>query len=259
MRRNGVATIRSLRLLRYAKQASLRNVTWGHYDTERGSYDTAQGAYDTLRYENSLTPDPSPEGEGSENEKVEVDVDKVGGESLEILYLGRIEKNKGMDDMLMAMKVLMERGRRFVLHFAGIEQGRNGYIKRFEDVLGDRFVYEGVVSGDRKMELMRRCEVFLLPSLYEGLPMSLLETMGCRMVPVVTDVGSISEYVKDGVNGLMIGVKDAQSIVDAIEKLGSDGTLLRKLSANARETIAERCNPVQYIEKLNAIYDGLGG
>ena len=234
-------------------------MTWGHYDTERGSYDTAQGAYDTLRYENSLTPDPSPEGEGSENEKVEVDVDKVGGESLEILYLGRIEKNKGMDDMLMAMKVLMERGRRFVLHFAGIEQGRNGYIKRFEDVLGDRFVYEGVVSGDRKMELMRRCEVFLLPSLYEGLPMSLLETMGCGMVPVVTDVGSISEYVKDGVNGLMIGVKDAQSIVDAIEKLGSDGTLLRKLSANARETIAERCNPVQYIEKLNAIYDGLGG
>ena len=159
----------------------------------------------------------------------------------------------------MAMRVLKERGRRFVLHFAGIEQGRNGYIRRFEDVLGDRFVYEGVVSGDRKRDLMRRCEVFLLPSLYEGLPMSLLETMGCGMVPVVTDVGSISEYVKDGVNGLMIGVKDAPSIVEAIEKLGGDHALLRKLSANARETIAERCNPVQYIEKLNGVYGAARG
>ena len=108
-----------------------------------------------------------------------------------------------MDYLFEAMRMLKEKGQDVTLHFAGIEQGKNGYIGRFQELLGDHFVYEGVVSGNRKTELLRRCQIFVLPSLYEGLPISLLETMAYGMVPVVTDVGSIGEDVKDGVNGLM--------------------------------------------------------
>ena len=176
------------------------------------------------------------------------------GSGLQILYLGRIEPNKGMDYLLEAMKILKEKGRAFTLHFAGVEQGKNGYIERFQSLLGEQFIYEGVVSGDQKTNLFKRCHIFVLPSFYEGLPMSLLETMSYGLVPVVTDVGSIGEYVKDGENGLLLKARDAQSIVEALDKLRSDGELLQRLSANSRLTISERFNPIEYIKKLNSIY-----
>ncbi len=198
------------------------------YDTLR--YDTERGSYDTRGYEND------------------------NGNGLQMLYLGRIEPNKGMDYLLEAMRILKEEGRAFTLHFAGVEQGKNGYIERFQSLLGERFIYEGVVSGNQKTNLFKRCHVFVLPSFYEGLPISLLETMSYGLVPVVTDVGSIGEYVKDEENGLLLKVKDSQSIVEAIDKLGSDGKLLQGLSKNARQTISERFNPADYIKKLNSIY-----
>ena len=176
---------------------------------------------------------------------------------IDMLYLGRIEKNKGMDYLLEAMRELKAKGAQLTLHFAGIEQGKNGYIGRFQELLGDRFVYEGVVAGDQKAALFRRCQVFVLPSLYEGLPISLLETMSHGLVPVVTDVGSITEYVDDGVNGLLIKTKDTASIITAVDRLLHDRATLQKMSAAARQTIVTRLQPAKYIEQLNRIYSSI--
>lgn len=196
-----------------------------------------------------------PSGNGNGNDNVNENVNgNVNENGIHILYLGRIEPNKGMDYLLEAMRMLKEKGQDVMLHFAGVEQGKNGYIGRFQELLGDHFVYEGVVSGGKKAELLRRCQIFVLPSLYEGLPISLLETMAYGMVPVVTDVGSIGEYVKDGVNGLMIGVRDAVSIVDALERLVADKKLMMELSKAARQTIVTRLQPEKYVERLNEIY-----
>lgn len=173
---------------------------------------------------------------------------------LEILYLGRIEPNKGMDYLLEAMKELQSEKHDFVLHFAGIEQGANGYIDQFRQLMGSRFVYEGVVARSQKTDLFIRCHVFVMPSLYEGLPMSLLECMSFGLVPVVTDVGSISEYVEDGVNGVLMKVRDVGSIVTAIDGLLQDRRTLQRMSVLAQQTILSRLQPEQYIHQLNEIY-----
>lgn len=173
---------------------------------------------------------------------------------MDILFLGRIEKNKGMDFLYEAMVSLQASDCDFCLHFAGVEQGGEGYVERFQSLLGHRFVYEGVVSGDAKYRLFRQCQVFLLPSLYEGLPMSLIECMSFGLVPVVTDVGSIGEYVTDGENGLMVGVGDAPAIVEALQRLYADMPLAERLSASARHTVFDRLRPETYISRLNQIY-----
>ena len=173
---------------------------------------------------------------------------------LHLLFLGRIEPNKGMDYLYHAVKLLQDSGTDFILHFAGAEQGGNNYIGRFSQLLGERFVYEGVVSGIEKDKLLKTCDVFLLPSFYEGLPMSLLECMSFGMIPVTTNVGSISEFVQDGKTGLLLQMKDSQSIVDAINLLSKDTDLRRNLSKNAREKIFTTLNTENYIAKLNEIY-----
>lgn len=175
---------------------------------------------------------------------------------LSILYLGRIEKNKGIDYILEAAKKLKADKVPFTLHFAGKEETQDEYIPQFKSELGESFIYHGVVFGKVKSDLLKQCDVFLLPSFYEGLPMSLLETMSFGMVPVVTSVGSIPTVVSDKVNGLYVGVRNFDDIFNAIKDLDHDRVLYTKLSENAQQTILDRFDDKKYIKHLNQLYNG---
>lgn len=175
-------------------------------------------------------------------------------ETLDILYIGRIEPNKGIDYIFDACKVLKEEGLKFHLHFAGKEEREGEYIQKFKETLGDNFTYHGVVSGTPKTELLKKCDTFLLPSLYEGLPMSLLETMSFGQVPVVTPVGSIPTVVANNVNGISIRVKNTEDIVNAIKELTANRNLYSTLSLYAKETIIKKFDDKIYINLLNKLY-----
>ncbi|MBO5613022.1 MAG: glycosyltransferase family 4 protein [Prevotella sp.] len=172
-------------------------------------------------------------------------------------YLGRIEPNKGMTELLDALKRLKAEGVRFKVKFAGKEQTEGEYLPKFKEILGENFEYCGLVSGESKREFLSSLDVFVMPTYFEGLPMSLLETMGYGVVPVVTQVGSIPTVVKGGENGLFVKVKDVQSIVEAIRRLEQDRNLLARLSEKAENTIKENFSATRYVERLNAIYDSL--
>ena len=178
-------------------------------------------------------------------------------DKLRLLYLGRIEKNKGIDYILDALKVLDNQGIDFIFRMAGKENVEGDYIGRFKEALKDKFEYRGVVSGKCKDDLLKDSDVFVMPSFYEGLPMALLECMSFGVVPVVTDVGSIGEYVKDGENGKIVMIKDTETIVNAISSIDEDRKLLAKLSGNARNTIFTRLDPKEYVKSLNMIYQNV--
>lgn len=173
---------------------------------------------------------------------------------LSILYLGRIEKNKGIDYILEAAKKLKADKVPFTLHFAGKEETQDEYIPQFKSDLGESFIYHGVVFDKMKYDLLKQCDVFLLPSFYEGLPMSLLETMSFGMVPVVTPVGSIPAVVTDRVNGIYIKVKNIDDIVNAITKLANNKTLMQDLSSKTQNCIFEKFDDNVYINILNSLY-----
>lgn len=174
---------------------------------------------------------------------------------IHFLFLGRIEPNKGMDEIYKAFSDIQTCYTDFVLHFAGKEQGENCYIDKFSALLGDKFIYEGIVSGKKKEELLKLCHVFVLPSYYEGLPMALLETMSYGIVPIVTDVGSIGDYVVDGKNGKIVKAGDSKSLYDAIVFLFENRKAINSFSTEAYETINSHFSKNEYIEKLIEIYD----
>lgn len=180
---------------------------------------------------------------------------KKKGEPLTIGYLGRIEENKGISWLLLAAEKLLSKGMKSRLVLAGKENGNNGYVEKFSQLLGDSFHYCGVVSGVSKRKFLRDLDVFVLPSYFEGLPMSLLETMSYGCVPVTTPVGSIPEVVRDGENGLIIKTKDERSIVEALDRLNKNRNLLQCLSENARQTIFTKFSPKEYINHLNLLYE----
>lgn len=173
---------------------------------------------------------------------------------LSILYLGRIERNKGIDYILEAFKRLQNEGVEFVLHIAGKEENEGEYLPIFQQELGYKFIYHGVVFGDVKNRLLKECDVFLLPSFFEGLPMALIETMSFGEIPVVTNVGSISSLVEDNINGLFIQVKNGDDIVEKIKMLIHNPELRQRLSSTAQNTVFTMYDDKAYINKLNTLY-----
>ena len=177
-----------------------------------------------------------------------------GKDTLDILYLGRIEPNKGIDYIFDACKALKEEGIKFHLNFAGKEEEEGQYIPKFKEEFADNFTFHGIVSGDKKIGVLKKCDIFLLPSFFEGLPMSLLETMSFGQVPVVTPVGSIPMVVVDDVNGCFIKVKNADDIINVVRSLTTYRELYSTLSSNAQQTIFNKFNDCKYIKELNRMY-----
>lgn len=174
---------------------------------------------------------------------------------LAIGYIGRITDTKGMDYLLEACKKLKKQNIPFILKIAGAEDKSGKYIPLFYSNLGKQFVYDGIVSGEKKHNFLADLDIFILPSFFEGLPISLLECMSYGVVPVTTKVGSISEVIKEHENGIYIKMKDSQSIVDTVINLHNDRKMLQYLGKNARETIINQYSPLKYIKSLRAIYN----
>ena len=169
-------------------------------------------------------------------------------------YLGRIAKTKGMDDLLQACYMLKERHIPFRFQIAGAEELEGQYLPQFSKLLGNQFAYAGIVSGESKNAFLQSLDVLTMPTFFEGLPMSLLECMSYGVVPVITPVGSIPTVVKDQQNGILVKVKDAQSIVDAIANLHTHRDRLEQMGKSSRNYIYQHFDSDSYIDKLNNIY-----
>lgn len=174
---------------------------------------------------------------------------------LNIGYLGRIAETKGMGYLLEACTQMKAKGKRFSLRIAGKEEVKGQYLPLFSKYLDEQFEYVGVVSGESKSRFLKSLDVFVLPSYFEGLPMSLIESMSFGVVPVTTPVGSIPEVVKRDENGLFIKLKDSESIMQKIASLDRDRNLLQRLSNKAQVSVLNNFDAKAYICELNKIYE----
>lgn len=180
----------------------------------------------------------------------------VRGNPITMLFLGRISADKGLEYLYNAISSLKSRGVKLRFVMAGRGPDEEVYRTKFEKLLGESFEFPGVVYGVGKTELLKRCNIFILPSFYEGLPMALLESMSFGLVPVATDVGSIKTVITDGLNGILIKSHSSSEIEAAVLKLSGDERYLNSLSENARKYIFKNFRSELYIEKLNSIYSG---
>ena len=122
--------------------------------------------------------------------------------------------------------------------------------------IGDRIHRVGFV--DNAPELSAACDVFCMPSTKrEGLARAIIEAMAYRVPPVVTEAGGSPELVVDGVSGIVVPPKDAQSLAAAIEKLYRDKDLRERMGEAARQRIATDFRNEDTVRKTIALYEEL--
>lgn len=167
--------------------------------------------------------------------------------------LGRLEEQKGLPHLVEALRLLAEGGDGAFLLVAG--SGRaEGRLREMISRLGleARVRFLGVRRD--VPEIHRAMDVFVLPSLWEGLPIALLEAMASGLPVVATPVGGIPDVVRDGTNGLLVPPADPVALAEALRRLRRDPSLGAELGRAGRETVRDRHSHRRVAEQVMTIY-----
>lgn len=173
---------------------------------------------------------------------------------LRVVFLGTIARNKGIYDIVEALRRLRDEYEgRIEVTFAG-----DGEIDRLREAIdnagvGSMTKVVGKVLGESKYRLLDSSDLMLLPSYYEGLPITLLEACAWGMPSVSTPVGSIAELIHDGVNGTLVEPGHPEQIAAALRKYVDNPELLAEHGSAARQAVGPHF-PENVTAKLQEIY-----
>jgi len=162
------------------------------------------------------------------------------GKKRYILFVGRIDREKGLFDLVECGKYICNE--RSDIFFIIVGGGRDLHtLKEKTKKLGlqNKFIFLGQINKDRLVKLYQNATLFVLPSYHEGLPTVLLEAMACGLPSVVTDIRGNRDILSHGKNGIMVPPRDSKKMAEAILTLLQDEILMKMLSKNARKTIEE--------------------
>jgi len=130
------------------------------------------------------------------------------GGSLSFCFVGRLEKEKGVERIIKAFASLSEheKAKIDVVHLVG-EGKEDGHFKTMSKDTGIPFIFHGSLSRPEVFEIYKQSHVFLLPTAAsEGFPKVIAEAMAFGCVPIVSNVSSIGQYIKHQEQGLLLEV-----------------------------------------------------
>lgn len=147
-----------------------------------------------------------------------------GNGKLQVLFLGTINENKGIMDILDCLEANLEYFRdKIHLHIGGVGPLALQIERRLESsLLRDFVTYYGWLEGERKIDLLRRADVYLQPSYFESLGISVLEAMSYRTAIIASRRGGLPEIVHHNENGFLIEPGNIQELFSALETLIND-------------------------------------
>lgn len=179
------------------------------------------------------------------------------GEPFKILFLGVLIKRKGVSDLLKATRLLKNDfgSEKFRVVIAGSGQEEANLKNECKELgIDDVVDFVGWTDGKKKTKLLKECQMLVLPSYNEGLPMSILEAMSYGMPIVATNVGDISSAVIDGVNGYLVEPGDVNAISTSLIKLIIDPSIYNSYSTASLFQTKAYFDEKKYIENLKNIY-----
>lgn len=103
--------------------------------------------------------------------------------------------------------------------------------------------------------ILHGIDIYCLPSLWEGLPIGMLEAMAMEKAVVVTAIDGAKEVIVDHQNGLLIPPQNPQKLADAIQKLYRDSELIQKLGKSAGKTVQNDFNVISMTRQIEKLYE----
>jgi colanic acid/amylovoran biosynthesis glycosyltransferase len=182
-----------------------------------------------------------------------------------LTYVGRLAPEKGQGLLLEAVAKLRSAGSDVRVQLVGDGPDRAALEHQAaRDSIQSAVVFEGYVSGERLAACYQETDAFVLTSLYEGIPMVLMEAMAMQIACVAPRITGIPELIEDGISGLLFHPADGEDLVRKLTRLMRDPAQRRTLGENGRKRVSEmydsRRNTEAFArvlhEQVSSDYDG---
>lgn len=155
------------------------------------------------------------------------------------VMVARLEEVKGHKYLIEAMPLILGRYPNLILNIVGDGSLRKKLEEQARDLkLSDKIVFWREVLEPEK--IFSKMDFFILPSLWEGLGISLLEAQAFGLPVLTSDIPGATEVVEDGKTGLLFEVKNPQAISKSIDRLLSNPKLQEKLVQEANKQVREK-------------------
>ena len=152
-----------------------------------------------------------------------------------ILYLGRYTKEKGIYDLIDAIKMVINKGYDIKLNLYGENERQKivDYVKKRD--LESKIFINDWIDGKKKIGVLYQSSFIVLPSYTEGIPNVIIEAMATQTPIIATEVGGLKEILVDGENAIIIQAGNPRDLSDKIIDLLNNEILRKTISKNAYE------------------------
>jgi glycosyltransferase involved in cell wall biosynthesis len=175
-------------------------------------------------------------------------------------FAGELREKKGLRPLLSAYAQVNKKHPAVLLLVGDVRAGEDQ--QSFEEFRlshpDAQITVTGFVSHRDLPVYYSLMDIFVQPSLRDGLPNSLLEAMACERAVVGTSVGGIPDAVTDCENGRLVRTNDAVELADAMDELLNNETVRKKLGSAARQTILDKFTLQSELDGNLAVYHRLG-
>jgi glycosyltransferase involved in cell wall biosynthesis len=164
----------------------------------------------------------------------------IAAEALVVGCVGRLHPQKGQLYLLRAFSAILQNVPDAILLLVG-DGDEMGMLKKEATLLGvnGRVVFPGALAGQDYVDAMNSIDIYVQPSVFEGLPRTLLDAMYLEKPIVATAVNGNKEAIVDGVNGLLVRERDVDSLARALCRLIHDRDLQSRLARCAHESVVD--------------------
>jgi glycosyltransferase involved in cell wall biosynthesis len=189
--------------------------------------------------------------------RVRADLD-IASDTFVILNVARLTEQKAQRDILLACRRLLDAGHDCTALIVGEGELRSTLQESILAMgLGQRVRLLGFRSDIPA--LMAAADLFVLPSLDEGMPMSLLEAMAARLPIVATPVGAIPDVIEHQKDGLLVPVGHPDTLADAIDRCLTDVGLRKRLADAAHAKLVSHYSSRAMFRRYRELYRALAG
>lgn len=173
-----------------------------------------------------------------------------------VFYVGRIVREKGIQVLIQAIPEILKTNPKTKFVIAG----KGPYLDNLRSLaeylgVAERVYFTGFISDRERNNLYRIADVAVFPSLYEPFGIVALEAMVTRTPVIVSEVGGLAEFVRDGENGLTVKPNDPQQLAEKIRFLLNNKERAREMASRAYEIVKRDFTWDEIANKTLAVYE----
>lgn len=176
-----------------------------------------------------------------------------------ILYTGRLEFRKGVHILIRAMLLVLQKLSEVKFIYIGADCGMKWYLdKKIKEYnCKENVTILDQLPREDLIQYYKKATICIVPSLWENFPYACLEPMALGKPVIASNVGGISEVIKDGYTGLLFTPGSPNALAEKIIDLLKDDKLREHIGTNAAKHIRKLCDPMHIANKMVNIYQKL--